>query len=583
MKSENVLLRILKDTKKIAGFLALAAVIELIAVLLGLIAPSIIGNLTQNLYDFTSGETFLDMNFFTKTCGILCLIYVLSSLLEMARACVMNNTVSRYFTCSLRKKMSEKIISLPISYLDKTPNGEIISRMMHDVSNMGTTVHNIFSTVISGICKLVIITVIIFSISPIMAATVLVVVPISIGISAFISSKAEKHFNEVRRLNGKIYALSEEDFSCFDTVKAFKLEKKQNATLKSLAEDMKKASVKAYYTSSVIEPVVTFTNSVAYIVICIIGGYMAINGVFSIGSIVKVVLYAQMFAGPLGTIANGISMMQNTFASAKRVYEFLDTEEMPKDNEGRFGDVRGDVKFENVCFSYDKTTPLIKNLNFEVKAGQKVAIVGPTGGGKTTIVNLLMRFYDIDGGRILIDGVDAYSVPKETLRSAFQMVLQDTWLFSGTIADNVAYGKENATREEVVKACEKAHIDGFIRSLPDGYDTVINEETTNVSAGQKQLLTIARAYLSDRKLLILDEATSNVDTRTEILIQETMDKLTEGRTSFVIAHRLSTITDADMILVVNGGEIVERGTHEELLESGGFYREIYMSQYAPIT
>lgn len=583
MKSENVLLRILKDTKKIAGFLALAAVIELIAVLLGLIAPSIIGNLTQNLYDFTSGETFLDMNFFTKTCGILCLIYVLSSLLEMARACVMNNTVSRYFTCSLRKKMSEKIISLPISYLDKTPNGEIISRMMHDVSNMGTTVHNIFSTVISGICKLVIITVIIFSISPIMAATVLVVVPISIGISAFISSKAEKHFNEVRRLNGKIYALSEEDFSCFDTVKAFKLEKKQNATLKSLAEDMKKASVKAYYTSSVIEPVVTFTNSVAYIVICIIGGYMAINGVFSIGSIVKVVLYAQMFAGPLGTIANGISMMQNTFASAKRVYEFLDTEEMPKDNEGRFDDVRGDVKFENVCFSYDKATPLIKNLNFEVKAGQKVAIVGPTGGGKTTIVNLLMRFYDIDGGRILIDGVDAYSVPKETLRSAFQMVLQDTWLFSGTIADNVAYGKENATREEVVKACEKAHIDGFIRSLPDGYDTVINEETTNVSAGQKQLLTIARAYLSDRKLLILDEATSNVDTRTEILIQETMDKLTEGRTSFVIAHRLSTITDADMILVVNGGEIVERGTHEELLESGGFYREIYMSQYAPIT
>ena len=583
MKSENVLLRILKDTKKIAGFLALAAVIELIAVLLGLIAPSIIGNLTQNLYDFTSGETPLDMNFFTKTCGILCLIYVLSSLLEMARACVMNNTVSRYFTCSLRKKMSEKIISLPISYLDKTPNGEIISRMMHDVSNMGTTVHNIFSTVISGICKLAIITVIIFSISPIMAATVLVVVPISIGISAFISSKAEKHFNEVRRLNGKIYALSEEDFSCFDTVKAFKLEKKQNATLKSLAEDMKKASVKAYYTSSVIEPVVTFTNSVAYIVICIIGGYMAINGVFSIGSIVKVVLYAQMFAGPLGTIANGISMMQNTFASAKRVYEFLDTEEMPKDNEGRFDDVRGDVKFENVCFSYDKTTPLIKNLNFEVKAGQKVAIVGPTGGGKTTIVNLLMRFYDIDGGRILIDGVDAYSVPKETLRSAFQMVLQDTWLFSGTIADNVAYGKENATREEVVKACEKAHIDGFIRSLPDGYDTVINEETTNVSAGQKQLLTIARAYLSDRKLLILDEATSNVDTRTEILIQETMDKLTEGRTSFVIAHRLSTITDADMILVVNGGEIVERGTHEELLESGGFYREIYMSQYAPIT
>lgn len=583
MKSENVLLRILKDTKKIAGFLALAAVIELIAVLLGLIAPSIIGNLTQNLYDFTSGETSLDMNFFTKTCGILCLIYVLSSLLEMARACVMNNTVSRYFTCSLRKKMSEKIISLPISYLDKTPNGEIISRMMHDVSNMGTTVHNIFSTVISGICKLVIITAIIFSISPIMAATVLVVVPISIGISAFISSKAEKHFNEVRRLNGKIYALSEEDFSCFDTVKAFKLEKKQNATLKSLAEDMKKASVKAYYTSSVIEPVVTFTNSVAYIVICIIGGYMAINGVFSIGSIVKVVLYAQMFAGPLGTIANGISMMQNTFASAKRVYEFLDTEEMPKDNEGRFDDVRGDVKFENVCFSYDKTTPLIKNLNFEVKAGQKVAIVGPTGGGKTTIVNLLMRFYDIDGGRILIDGVDAYSVPKETLRSAFQMVLQDTWLFSGTIADNVAYGKENATREEVVKACEKAHIDGFIRSLPDGYDTVINEETTNVSAGQKQLLTIARAYLSDRKLLILDEATSNVDTRTEILIQETMDKLTEGRTSFVIAHRLSTITDADMILVVNGGEIVERGTHEELLESGGFYREIYMSQYAPIT
>ncbi len=582
MKSGKVLLRIIKDTKKIAGFLALAAVIELIAVLLGMISPSIIGNLTQNLYDFTLGKASLDMNAFAKTCGILCLVYILSSLCEMACSFVMNNTVSRYFTCSLRKKMSEKIIGLPISYLDKTPNGEIISRMMHDVSIMGTTVHNIFSTIISGLCKLVIITVIIFSISPVMAIAVLIVIPISIGISAFISAKAESHYNEVRKVNGKIYALSEENFTCFDTVKAFNLEKKQNASLKSLAKDMKKASVKAYYTSSIIEPVVTLTNAAAYIIICIIGGYMAINGTFSVGSIVKVVLYAQMFAGPLEAIANGISMMQNTFASARRVYEFLDTEEMPKDNGGTFKNLKGDVKFENVCFAYDKSKPLIKNLNFEVKAGQKVAIVGPTGGGKTTIVNLLMRFYDIDGGRILIDGVDAYSVPKETLRSAFQMVLQDTWLFSGTIADNVAYGKENATREEVIKACEKAHIDGFIRSLPDGYDTEINEETTNVSAGQKQLLTIARAYLSDRKLLILDEATSNVDTRTEILIQKTMDKLTEGRTSFVIAHRLSTITDADMILVVNGGEIVERGTHEELLESGGFYKEIYMSQYAPI-
>lgn len=338
-------------------------------------------------------------------------------------------------------------------------------------------------------------------------------------------------------------------------------------------------SRQGYYYSGIVQPIIALTNNIAYIIICILGGMLAVDGSLSVGEIVAFVLYAKQLAGPLESIANGMSMMQSTFASAKRVYELLDLEEMEKVKTETMPAGKGEVVFDHVSFSYDPEKPLIKELTFTVKPGQKAAIVGPTGGGKTTIVNLLMGFYPIQEGHIYIDGVDIKDLDLADLRSQFAMVLQDTWLFGGTVYENIAYGNESASREAVEQAAKMAHIDRFIQSLPKGYDTVINEETTNISGGQKQLMTIARAYLANRKMLILDEATSNVDTRTELLIQDTMDELMKGRTSFVIAHRLSTIVNADMILVVNQGQIVEQGTHEELMKKNGFYTEIYNSQY----
>jgi len=381
------------------------------------------------------------------------------------------------------------------------------------------------------------------------------------------------------KLLAKENFLSEENFTGFDTIKAFGLEKERNLRYEELCKRYAKELNRAESYSKTVNPLIAFTNAIAYVLICVIGGYMSINGILSVGMVVTLVLYAQMFAGPLGSISMGLSQIQNTVASARRVYEIFDGEEMDfsgKDNVNlqSFG-----VEFSGVKFSYVEDKPLITNLNFKVKEGQKVAIVGATGAGKTTIVNLLMRFYEINGGSIKIGGVDISSMTRPALRSYLSMVLQDTWLFSGTIYENVGLGKQNATREEIENACKKAHIDDYIRSLPLGYETVINEETTNISGGQKQLLTIARAYLADRKILILDEATSNVDTRTELLIQKTMDDLMQDRTSFVIAHRLSTIVNADVILVVDKGDIVEQGTHLELLAKGGLYSKIYNSQY----
>ena len=578
-KKENILLRLLKDTKPISGLLAVSAFISLLSVLLALIGPDILGNLTDEIYNFWANGTAINGKEFLLECLKLSGIYLLSCLCGLATMFIMNNTVSKHFTCTLRIRMSDKIQRLSIGYLDKTPNGEIIARMMTDVSIMGNTVHNILDTVISGIIKLVCITVIIFSIEPKMAVAVVVIIPLSLILSALIAHKSEKHFNDSRKINGKIYALTEEDFTCFDTVKAFNLENRQKHEQAKLADNYEKICRKAYFLSNIVEPIIMLSNNLAYILICLLGGYLAIKTGFSVGNVVKFILYAKLLSGPLESIANGMSMMQNTFASARRVYEFLDLPEMPEDGKGKLEKLSGNVKMENVCFSYVPDKPLIKNLSIDVKAGQKVAIVGPTGGGKTTIVNLLMRFYDIDSGKIFIDGKDIYEIPKSDLRAMFGMVLQDTWLFSGTIYDNVSYGNQNATSQQVKEACERAHISDFIESLPLGYNTIINEESANISSGQKQLLTIARAYLSDRKLLILDEATSNVDTRTEILIQQTMDDLMKGKTSFIIAHRLSTIVNSDIILVINNGEIVEKGKHSELLRNKGFYAEIYNSQY----
>lgn len=575
----RTLLRLIRDMRVIYGWLVFAAFISLLSVVCSLAAPELLGELTDRIYGIWEGILAFSDSEIPEWCAWLAIVYVGASLTGTIKMALMNYVVSGFFTKGMRIRISEKISHLPIAYIDHTPNGEIIAKMDHDVSIMGGTVHNFLDIVISGVMKLVGITVILFAMNWMMALIVIVLVPFSLVLSSWLASHSEKYYNESRKINGNIYALVEENFTGFDTVKAFNLEKMKNSQMEELCGKYREKARQGYFYSGIVQPIIALTNNIAYIIICILGGVLAVEGSLGVGDIVAFVLYAKLLAGPLESIANGMSMMQSTFASAKRVYELLDLEEMETIETETMPTGKGEVTFDHVSFSYDPGKPLIRDLTFTVKPGQKVAIVGPTGGGKTTIVNLLMGFYPIQEGHIYIDSVDISALDLADLRSQFAMVLQDTWLFGGTVYENIAYGSEGASREAVEQAAKMAHIHRFIQTLPKGYDTVINEETTNISGGQKQLMTIARAYLANRKMLILDEATSNVDTRTELLIQDTMDDLMKGRTSFVIAHRLSTIVNADMILVVDQGRIVEQGTHEELMKKNGFYTEIYNSQY----
>lgn len=578
MTTSSTIKRLVGELKPVAGRMILICMVTLFSVALNMVGPELLGDATDILYNYGQGivtphETFL------KLCLKLALVYGLLAIFSTLALVLTTRITSRFFTSSLRIRISEKLGKLPVSFVDSTPRGEILSRMMNDVSNMSNTIHVITSTLISGVLQLLIIIVLLYFINPIMATAVIVLIPLSVVLAYVISRRSEKEWHEFRKINGQVYSVIEEDLSGFDTVKAFNLESRQKQMCGDLMNKYGKSLKRGFWLSSMVQPTIAFTNNIAYVAICVLGGYFAINGVLDVGDVVKVILYAKLFAGPLESIAGGMSSIHRTIACAQRVYKLLDSEEVPPALTDNVPEGDGDVSFEDVNFSYSKDKPLIKNLNINVRSGQKVAIVGPTGGGKTTIVNLLMRFYDVDSGKIVIDGVDISTMDRAKLRQQFSMVLQDTWLFNGTVFENIAYGKEDATMDEVVAAAKKARIHQFICSLPDGYNTVINEESTNISSGQKQLLTIARAYLADRKMLILDEATSNVDTRTEILIQKTMDELMQGRTSFVIAHRLSTIVNADVILVVRDGQIVEQGTHQQLMEKHGFYSEIYNSQY----
>ena len=579
MPASTVIRRILKDSTVILHWLLLATLLSIGSAYLAMTAPEILGNLTNQIYDLIDAGTAIDTSLFQSRIITLAVVYLISALLSALTNAVMNYSVSSFFTCRLRIKMSEKIAKIPIKVIDSTPNGEFISRMTHDVSVMGGSIHDIFGVVINGVIQLVMISVIIFTEEPIMAVAVIVFVPLSLVLSAILASRSEKHFDKSRAESGKLYSICEENLSCFDAVKIFSIEKSQNRKYGEVTRRYAEASRKGYFASGLVSPIVGLINNLSYVAICVIGSYLVISGRVNVGALVAFIMYTKLFSGPLESIANGMSMIQSTIASARRVYEYLDGEEMDELPCEGGRSVRGEVEFVDVSFSYTEDKPLIEHLDLHVRPGEKVAIVGPTGGGKTTIVNILMRFYDPKSGTVLVDGQDITAMSRTDVREMFGMVLQDTILFSGTVYDNIAYGKEGATREEVMEAARKAHIDSFIDALPKGYDTEINEESTNVSAGQKQLLTIARAYLSNRPILILDEATSNVDTRTELLIQETMDELMRGRTAFVIAHRLSTIENADVILVVDHGHIVEQGNHAELLQKNGLYARIYQSQY----
>ena len=577
--SISVIFRIVKDSLPIAHWLTLATLLSIGSAYMSMSAPEILGTLTNSIYAFLNDGILIDHGVFTRDIVKLAVVYILSAVFGALTTAIMNYSVTSFFTCRIRVRMSEKIATVPIKTVDNTPNGEIISRMTHDVSIMGGSVHDIFGVIINGVIRLVMISVIIFTADYRMALAVISFVPVSMVISALLASRSEHHFDKSREAAGKMYALCEENLSGFDAVKAFAIEKSQNEKYSTLTENYSALAQKGYFTSGIVGPVVSLINNLSYVAISVIGAYLVIGGEVKVGDMVAFIMYTKLFSGPLESIANGMSMIQSTIASARRVYDYLDGEELSEYEEKEAPGIFGEVVFDNVSFCYKKETPLIENMNLVVKPGEKVAIVGPTGGGKTTIVNLLMRFYDPDTGRILVDGEDICSMNRSDVRKIFGMVLQDTMLFSGTVYENIAYGKESATKEEVMNAAKLAHIDLFVDALPNGYDTVINEDSTNISAGQKQLLTIARAYLSNRPILILDEATSNVDTRTELIIQKTMDELMRGRTAFVIAHRLSTIENADTILVVDNGHIVEQGTHTELIRQGGLYAKIHSSQY----
>ena len=577
-----VVLRLIREARPIYGWLALACLISCVIITCAVVSPKILGSCVQLLYDFWAG-TFQGTSLtraLLPGCLVLAAVYLLQSGMNWLKMFLLNNVVSRYFTCALRIRMSDKISRLPVRYIDNTPAGQILERMNDDVSNLGNSIHNIVDTLMVGFLQVITLSVVMLLEDWRLALIVLIFMPLSIWLSARISSLSEKHFDEMFEESGKLYSVVEESYANYQTSKAYNFEEDTIRAHREVNKRQQKAETTANFLGAMVRPCITFTNALAYIIINVVGGILIVNYGVSVGVVVTIVLFAKQFSAPLEQIAEGLSSLQRTKAAGKRVFEVLDEpEEQPLT--GHLPEtVRGDVCFEQVDFSYNKDAPLIRDLNIDVKQGQKVAIVGPTGAGKTTIVNLLMRFYDIDSGKITIDGQDVAEVSRDELRSLFGMVLQDTWLFSGSIADNVAYGRPDASREEIVKACDEAYCDHFIRTLPQGYDTQVSEDTVSISGGQKQLLTIARALLADRQLLILDEATSNVDTRTEILIQKAMDKLMRGKTCFVIAHRLSTIVDADLILVLRDGQIVETGKHQALLDKKGFYYQLYTSQYA---
>ncbi|MGM9598335.1 MAG: ABC transporter ATP-binding protein [Faecousia sp.] len=573
--------RMIRDTRPIWKWLLLSCLLSVGIIACSILAPELLGGLIDRLYAWVQSDRSETMASLLLP-GLLALfaVYAAQAGITYGNAFLLNNVVSRFYTAGLRIRISDKLQRLPVSYMDKTPTGDIIDKMQEDVSNMGNSIHGIIEVLITGFLQIIAISIFMFMENWVLALAVIALTPLSLLLSSKLASLSEKSWHSAFDYFGKMYAAVEESYTNFPATKAFNLEEHVQQHHDTVNREHQDIAYRGYFLQGIVQPIIVFTDALAYICVALLGGWLIVYHSLPIGTVVTVILFAKQLSAPLERIANGFGQLEMVKACSKRVYDLLDLPDESRPEKTFQGSVEGNIRFENVDFSYSEDKPLIENLCIDVKKGQNVAIVGPTGAGKTTIVNLLMRFYDLKGGNVLIDGQDIAELSRDSTRELFGMVLQDTWLFKGTIAENVAYGKPDATREEIITACDRAYCDHFIRTLPQGYDTVISEDTTTISAGQKQLLTIARALLANRPLLILDEATSNVDTRTEILIQKAMDKLMKNRTCFVIAHRLSTIVDSDLILVLDHGRIVEQGTHRELLAKKGFYYQIYSSQYA---
>lgn len=579
--------------KRLLGYLrprrVTLAVIFLMAILstvFSIVSPKILGKATTKLFEGIMAKAkgvpgaSIDFHYISEILLILIGLYLFSALFSYFQQYLMAGVAQRV-VYDMREQINSKLSRLPLKYFDSKTHGEILSRATNDVDNISTTLQQSLTQLITSIVTLVGVIVMMLTISPWMTLILIVTLPLSFIAIRMIASRSQKHFMGQQRSLGQLNGHVEEMYTGHKIVKAFGREDESMAAFNEINDKLYHSGWRAQFISGIIMPMMSFIGNIGYVLVCVVGGIFVTNKTITIGDVQAFIQYARQFTQPIMQTANIANIIQSTIASAERVFELLDEkEEVPEALEPVvLEDHKGAVRFEHVKFGYKEDEPLIEDMNINVQPGQTIAIVGPTGAGKTTLINLLMRFYELNDGAITIDGVNITEMKRSNLRSIFGMVLQDTWLFNGTIKENIAYGRSGVTEEEVIQAAKAAHADHFIRTLPDGYETVLNEEASNISQGQKQLLTIARAILADPSILILDEATSSVDTRTEVYIQRAMNDLMKGRTSFVIAHRLSTIRDADLILVMNNGSVIEQGTHEELLAKNGFYADLYNSQF----
>jgi ATP-binding cassette subfamily B protein len=567
--------------------IAIVLVFAIASTVFSILGPKILGKATTKLFEGVLGQiagngTGIDFTYIGNIILLLIGLYLISTLFSYIQGWIMSG-VSMKISYRFRKDIAEKINRMPLKYFDGTNHGEVLSRVTNDVDTISQTLNQSLTQIITSVVTVIGVLVMMFSINWLMTVVSLVIIPLSMGMIVLVVRKSQVYFKQQQDYLGHVNGHVEEMYSGHVVMKAFNGEAKSVEQFDTINDTLYDSAWKSQFLSGMMHPIMTFIGNLGYVAVAILGGWLAIRNAITIGDIQAFIQYVRSFTQPIAQLANISNVLQQTAAAAERVFEFLaEPEETPETtNPVHLETIEGRVEFQNVQFGYSPEKIIIKDFSASVKPGQKIAIVGPTGAGKTTMVKLLMRFYDVNSGSIRVDGHDIRDFSRRDLRKIFAMVLQDTWLYNGTVMENIRYGRSDATDAEVIAAAKAAHVDHFVRTLPEGYNLVLNEETTNVSQGQMQLLTIARAILADPRILILDEATSSVDTRTEVLIQKAMDTLMNAkhRTSFIIAHRLSTIRDADLILVMRDGDIVEQGNHEELLARGGFYAELYNSQF----
>lgn len=559
-------------------------IFAIVSTVFSIVGPKILGKATTKLFDGViakiSGTGSIDFIYIGKIIVLLAVLYVISAVFSYIQGWIMSG-VSMKVSYKFRKNISQKINRMPLRYFDKTDYGEVLSRVTNDVDTLSQTLNQSLGQIITSVTTIIGVLIMMFTISWQMTLLALCIIPVSMILITIVVRHSQKYFKQQQDYLGHLNGHVEEMYGGHIVMKAFNGEKSSIRKFNKMNENLFGSAWKSQFLSGIMMPVMNFVGNLGYVGICILGGWLAAKRTIEVGDIQAFTQYVRAFTQPISQIANISNILQQTAASAERIFEFLEEEEEIPETASpiKLENIKGSVEFRNVRFGYDPDKIIINNFSSSIKPGEKIAIVGPTGAGKTTIVKLLMRFYDIDSGSILIDGHDIMDFTRNDLRSIFGMVLQDTWLYNGSIMENIRYGRLDAKDEEVIEAAKAAHVDGFVHTLPDGYNMVLNEEVSNVSQGQKQLLTIARAILANPRILIFDEATSSVDTRTEVQIQKAMSNLMQDRTSFIIAHRLSTIRDADLILVMDHGDIVEQGNHKELLKKGGVYAKLYNSQF----